>query len=76
MSANKKRPVCTICKNVLESGDELLAEWYQPKRWWILRHVRDGDGDFCIEANAPFVRDFAKPTEQLVGASRPTGDPA
>lgn len=59
-----KRPVCPICHTSLERGDLLLAEWYQPRRWWVLKHVKDGD-EWCVDADHPFVHEFAKPTEEL-----------
>ncbi len=45
---------CPICKNELLPGDKIYAEWYEPCRWFVLHHTRQGE-DWCAEADHPSV---------------------
>lgn len=42
---------CPICAEVIRDGlDELTIKWYQPRRWWVVSHKRDGQG-YCGRAD-------------------------
>lgn len=41
---------CPICREPLTSDDELLMEWYDPCKWWVMIHRRNGD-EYCAQAD-------------------------
>ena len=42
---------CPLCNEEIQDGrDELIITWYEPRRWWVVTHKRDGDG-YCGKAD-------------------------
>ncbi len=61
--------ICPICEQRLAPNDKLVAEWFEPKQWWVLRHYKnyrvthhDSAGGetverqaYCGQANHPAI---------------------
>lgn len=68
------RTVCPICRQVVEEDDRLVAEWYEPCQWFVLKHYRQNDM-FCGVANHPLVMDATHQLrQQMVPPSPEEGD--
>lgn len=41
---------CPICGQDLQANDEYRLTWYEPRKWWVFYHDRDGRL-FCAQAD-------------------------
>ncbi len=48
------KTLCPICNQELLETDELIAKWYEPKKWFVLSHLRNGE-TFCGMADHHIV---------------------
>lgn len=47
-----KTSTCCICGRSVDhtSGDRLELHWYEPGRWWVLTHIKNGK-QWCAQSN-------------------------
>lgn len=46
--------ICPVCKQQLKEGESLVAEYYPPRNWWTIIHVKAGmifDGNLMGPTN-------------------------
>jgi len=42
--------ICPVCGGEIQDGRDVLSfTWYAPRRWWVVKHMKDGK-DWCGKA--------------------------